>query len=657
MIKQAENAELSDGVAGAIGPQHDFAEASSRYIKLAVAVMATLLVALAISYLEHLGTTGAGRAFGFFATLAATGSACSLSDTVAALPLGLFVYITPPPLHKTPKSAICLALLLDLIAFMSAAMGSTHHLAALFADRSHVVLSLLFFIVLGVYFVYLARFGFDKAREFVGRLFVGGSVDGEAVNATSADSGAKLSAVVKVPAIKSKTFWLSFVILLIAWSPYVVSFAPGSDCPDMGWEILQFTSGNYSSHHPLYATFIYGIVFSAGNALKGVNAGLLFCTLFQTIALALVLALEILELERLSFKSSVLIAVLVFFALAPVFGSYCQWIVKDSLFGACFALYATVFVRCYRQVECGEIPIRSFVLLLVVSIAAGLLRNNGFYVAALAALTFALVFRKRLGALKMLMVLTVIPLTMLANQAALTLTHAQKGDAREALSIPFQQTARCAAEHADDVTKAERKAIGAVLDYSDLASRYKWHISDPVKNKANTADKQALLEYFKVWFAQGLRHPLCYIEATLDQTFGYWSLVDPAIYAQEWTGFGNGNVAHSLGSESRQFFPSLAAQAAKAVSALKAAPFIKQVSVSGFYTLAGLVLAAFAIYRGKPRTLLLLLPSALLLLTCIAGPLNGSMRYSFGFIVAFPIVAGALVHDIEVSGKVEAEYQ
>ncbi len=59
----------------------------------------------------------------------------------------------------------------------------------------------------------------------------------------------------------------------------------------------------------------------------------------------------------------------------------------------------------------------------------------------------------------------------------------------------------------------------------------------------------------------------------------------------------------------------------------------------------------------QARVLLLLLPSALLLLTCIAGPLNGSMRYSFGFIAAFPIVAGALIHDIEVSGGVEAERQ
>ena len=46
---------------------------------------------------------------------------------------------------------------------------------------------------------------------------------------------------------------------------------------------------------------------------------------------------------------------------------------------------------------------------------------------------------------------------MSLNQAALVAICAQQGDIREVLSIPFQQTARCALEHPDDATQAEQK--------------------------------------------------------------------------------------------------------------------------------------------------------------------------------------------------------
>lgn len=606
--------------------------ARSRRATLAVATAATVVAALAISYLEHLDTTGAGTCFGFFSVITAAGATCSLSVLLAALPLGLFICFDAPPSSSAPKSVCALAVLLDLITFASAAMGSIHQLESLYQDRSHLVLSLLFFITLGVYFFYLVRLLFRLMSAASPRLFSGESL---------ADGSTEETELERRPVNSKKLFLCSFVVLLIAWSPYVISMAPGSDCPDISWQIAQFLTGDYSSHHPLWSTFVYGAVFSIGNSIAGSGAGLLCAMLLQTVALALALSLEVVELGRLGFKRPVLFVALAFFAIVPVFGSYCQWVVKDSLFGACFALYATVFVRCCVRAARGGVSRRDLLLLLAASVAAGLLRNNGFYVVALAALAFALVFRKTLALKGVVLVLAVIPLIMGLNQAALVATGAQKGDMREALSIPFQQTARYVLYHGDDVTADERRAIDAVLDYSDLADRYAWSISDAVKGKANTADRQTLLAYFKVWAQQGLRHPVCYLEATLDQTFGYWSVFDPAVYRQEYAGYGTTWVSQNVGGEADSFFSVLAGEVTTVVGAIKNLPFLRFFSISGFYTLAGLVLSAFALYRGKPMALLLLLPSALLLLTCIAGPLNGSIRYSFGFIAAFPIITGA----------------
>ncbi len=592
-----------------------------RYIKVVVAAITTVIAALAISYLEHLNSTGAGIAFGFFSVVSISEASCSLSTLVAAAPLGLFILFDAPPSSSAPKSVCILALLLDLITFTSAAMGSTHQLESLYQDRSHLALSFIFFVVLGVYFFYLIRLLFRLAPAALPKLFSNGPAP--------------------EPVSFKKLFMCSLIVLLVMWSPYVISMAPGSDCPDISWQISQFLTGTYSTHHPLYSTLIYGATFSVGNAIAGVDVGLVCAMVLQTVVLALTLSLEVVELARMGFKKSVLVTVLAFFAIVPIFGSYCQWVVKDSLFGSCFALYATVFVRCCMHSDKDAATRRDLFLLLATSIATGLLRNNGFYAAAGAAIAFATIYRKTLAIKGVLLVLAAIPLTMILNQAALMATGAQKGDLREALSIPFQQTARYALYHGDDATKEERQVIDAVLDYSDLADRYNWAISDPVKGKADTTNRQAILNYFKVWALQGLRHPICYLEATLDQSFGYWSVFDPAVYGQEYAGYGSSWVAKSVGTEGGFWLPALASKTLTAMSAVKNMPFLKFFSISGFYTLVGLTLVAFVSYRGRPKTLLFLLPSALLLLTCIAGPLNGSIRYSFGFIAAFPIVTGA----------------
>lgn len=552
----------------------------------------------------------------------------------ATLPFGLLICLEPSPIREHPRSVSLFAFMLALITILSAAMAQTHHLVSLCADLPHAIISLLSFVLIWLYLFYVFRFVFRILPPLAAKLFA----------ATCTSPGVKI-------------FLVSFAVLLLAWSPYVICFAPGSDCPDIGSQITQFVTGSFTTHHPLYATFIYGAVFSFGNTLGGMNTGLLALMLLQTFALAACLALEIVELSRMGFRKWACAVALVFFAIVPVFGAYCQWLVKDSLFGACFALYVTIYIRCCLCArEKGGVPTRDLVFLLATSVAVGLLRNNGFYVVVLAALVFALVYRKKLSAGKVVLLLAAIPLILGLNQVALVATHAQKGDIREALSIPFQQTARCALEHPDDVTQAEREAIDAVLNYSDLAERYKYYISDPVKSKAKTDDKGALMEYFKAWAAQGLRHPLCYIESFLDQTFGYWSFEDPSIpsvykrefaqFVNKWTAdkLGDDWPGHASGDTTSRIFPNLANKASDAVDVLKNAPFLGLFSACGIYTLASLVLAALAFYRGKPGALIVLVPSAILLLTCLAGPLNGSTRYMLGVIAAFPVVVGAVLH-------------
>ena len=95
------------------------------------------------------------------------------------------------------------------------------------------------------------------------------------------------------------------------------------------------------------------------------------------------------------------------------------------------------------------------------------------------------------------------------------------GPFHEMLSVPFQQTARYVREYPEDITEEEYAVIDAILGMEDLAERYDPNLSDPVKN-ACTDDSSTVGPYLKIWLKQFLRHPLVYVEATMNNCYGFF---------------------------------------------------------------------------------------------------------------------------------------
>ena len=102
------------------------------------------------------------------------------------------------------------------------------------------------------------------------------------------------------------------------------------------------------------------------------------------------------------------------------------------------------------------------------------------------------------------------------------LLNVAPGGKQEVLGTLFQQTARHVLYYPDDVTEDEREAIDALLEYDNLAHQYTFNFQDEVKYRYNLdATGDAIVEYLKVWAAQGLRHPESYL-ASLFSIAGYY---------------------------------------------------------------------------------------------------------------------------------------
>lgn len=156
-----------------------------------------------------------------------------------------------------------------------------------------------------------------------------------------------------------------------------------------------------------------------------------------------------------------------------------------------------------------------------------LFRNNGKYALYPTVLVFLAYFwsmgrsKGKKDCMRAAVFLLVPVLAANLLTVAITACHdIERGSIREALSLPFQQTARYLLERGHEVTAEEEEAIRAILEYDLLAERYNPRISDPVKGIYKVeSTKKELLRYLVIWAKMFFKHPEIYIKATMNQNY------------------------------------------------------------------------------------------------------------------------------------------
>ncbi len=267
-------------------------------------------------------------------------------------------------------------------------------------------------------------------------------------------------------------------------------------------------------------------------------------------------------------------------------------------------------------------------------------------------------------------VLTCAPLVIFGFTLALSLWFTNcfmpahsitPGSKREALSIPFQMTARFVQKHdgahsgvengTDDglVTDEEREIIDRVLDYSTLGSRYNPNKSDAVKNAYNEdATSEELSAYFRVWAEMFWKDPESYFSALVNNYYGYF-------YPSErdaWT-YSPAFSKKVIERKDNQVAPfdfhaietPLTTLCTHAVNiyrvAIQRIPLLSLSMSSATYVWL-MALSSIYLLRNKQwRSLALWVPLWGILAVCLIGPCNGStyMRYIYPVILIAPFVA------------------
>lgn len=449
-------------------------------------------------------------------------------------------------------------------------------------------------------------------------------------------------------------FIFSLTCMLLGWAIYIIAFYPSLMAPDPSNQILQFFGiDNYYSHisilldenviitnhHPVLHTLILGSCTKIGTLLGSVNIGLFIYTCIQTIILASTLSYTISFLKTRGISRKYLITALIIYTFVPVFPMYAIVPVKDVIFGCLIIIY---IIEIYKYiVEETKPKILKTTLLLILIM---LFRNNGYHIIILS-LPFLLI--PKINGRKRILILVIITLTFnyTYNNVILPYFKITPSSPREKLSIPFQQTARLVKEHPERITDEEKEIIDKILTYETLSERYDPEFADPVKNKYNkfTTDED-LKKYYKVWFNGLKKEPITYIEATLENTYGYYYpfKTDWYIYSNYKTKLkDNGFDYHwnKLGWLRKGL-----------VNFGKVFPYIPIIGLIvniGFSTWTIMFMISYLIKNKKYKEIIIYIPSIIAFMVCIASPVNTYFRYALPNVFAMVLLTGLFISIIK----------
>ena len=447
-------------------------------------------------------------------------------------------------------------------------------------------------------------------------------------------------------------FRVAFYAILVCWLPYLIICYPGYICSDAWFQLAQFFGiRTFTAHHPpMHTLFLAGFV-QLGLKMGSGNAGLYLSVITQSLIEAAVFAYTLYLMSRWKTSRWLQIGSFCIIVVVPYYTGYMCTALKDNLYSVFFVLFVEESICILEEKQGYFLSLRHKFLLAVSILGTLLFRNNGQYVLyptiVLLLVYIGMTWGKKVSKKCLVKMVAgfLVPI-VLANGLIMTITAhygIQKGSIREALSLPFQQTARYVLERGNEVTEEEAEVIRAVLDYDNLAENYNPKISDPVKaTYKEEATAEDLLNYLSVWFRQFLKHPGIYITATMNQNYyllypfsEHAQVYDSVVVNSSW----EEAVNELLDIHEIEYLSEAKIAMGGFYRALFSLPVVGQLSHPASYNLLLIALLVFAIYKKKWKWLMVSIPVILSNVVIVFAPtIQSCPRYAFPIIYVMPIM-------------------
>lgn len=477
-------------------------------------------------------------------------------------------------------------------------------------------------------------------------------------------TGGGFSHIVK--AYREHTVLVSFGAVFALWLPHLILAYPANLCYDAYIQLAEFFGLiNYSNHFPVTSTLIMGGLVKAGSLMISDNFGFFLYITVQTIIGAWILAYTLYLMREINTPIWLRLLSFCCYTFVPYYTNYIGVILKDVLYSYVVLLFVIELIYLLILNEDFFQSKRHILLLSISMVGVILLRRNGKYVLypTIAAILLYLFFHKRklgMDAKERRKILSVavavffIPVLLaeVFSASIISYLNAKPGSIREALSFPFQQTARYVKEFGDDVTEEEKAAISTVLAYENLAEEYNPKLSDPVKGLyKEEATAEELRSYLLVWLRQFTKHPFVYFKATVNQNYYllYPYIPNYKFYAncldEDWFGEAGEKVQDFLELSDVEPIASLKPLLLYFYTMCLYLPGLNVLSHIAFYMILLICLTLFVFYKKRFLWLLASLPLWLTAVIVVLAPgIQDNPRYAFPIMYAMPIILAYYIY-------------
>lgn len=432
-----------------------------------------------------------------------------------------------------------------------------------------------------------------------------------------------------------QVFIISFAILVFTrWLVLHFCQYPGELTPDSISQMEQLLTNVYSNHHPFYHTMVIKAFINLGMKLFGdINAAVATYSCFQILFTAMCFSFAVSTMAMMKAPKWIMITSMLFYIMMPYHIIYAITMWKDIMFG-CFILLLVIFT--YRCLCFPGKRVFDYVMLTISSFGTCLFRSNGFFAFVILTIAFLALWKLRHKKIVVVFISAVV-ISFVMKHAVLAGLGVTQPDTIESLSIPAQQIARVIVG-GEELEDWQKDLLEKVIDIEKIPESYKPFISDPIKNLVRDKGNQQYIsehkgEFIKLYISLGLKNPLAYVYAWIDQTRGYWN----AGYSY-WRWF-LGVLDNDLGIERTTRSVVLDTMLSEYLWMFEDMQVLRIFLSIGLFVWIDIVMLMIGLLRKDKASLFAALPVLVVVASLlVATPVHSEFRYIYAVFCALPMV-------------------
>lgn len=399
---------------------------------------------------------------------------------------------------------------------------------------------------------------------------------------------------------------------------------------------------------PYFQTWMVGLFVKLGLVLKDASLGIFLYVIVQMAFFALVIAYMLKFFEKRGVDKKVGSLVWFFYSLFPLVPLYIIAIGKDINFGIVILLLSVFLLEIIDDAASFLENKQKVFALGIALLLICLLRNAGFFL-LVGCLPVLWIIAKGYRKTICLIASVVIFFMLVWSNVLLPSLGIREESLSANISIPLLQTARYVKYYGAEVTKNEQEAINKVVEYDALADEYNPEMSDSIKALFNNnATKDQIKGYIGVYIKQFFKHPVCYIDALINKSYGYFCPDDKG-REKRYVFIGLDNIDklnEKSGFDIKAKFPNAVLLITFIMDFFfREIPFVGMFTSIGFYTWNLIVAFALAAENKNKMRLFAFVPSVLVLIGCIASPVNAYFRYGIPIVFCAPFLWMVVIYN------------